>query len=529
MIHHQEQRPLNLPGPPPPESPFAYEPREDLEDWKVDAVESLSITNDTSATIESHLEKSSDTSFDAKLASTSVLGPVPLHVEIIGKDDVPIRLTGLFFTISKNETGDMTFSNEGQDVPLHMTVIAHAMTGKMSIGLSLKYTGLNVQQALGWAKFVRSLAEGGEFRLIVQTDKIATNVNALWGKIPTGIHAGPDSHTIKLFELLVFIQTRTGIDLFVPEDGISPEDAQNIRVAARILETGLVTYRTPSWEIAIGLEQAKGLLNTYSERKSIPIVMEDPTGQAINVLGVNVDLGPKLVGVKQTYITDEDLEKLRQAVEASTTGSVINATVSPYRDCPAEEHYMRWLPVEHAAAIFRMIIFKDEKPEQFLTKLLQATYQGKNTSPSRFAELLAALRKNVAPHEASTSNPLVTASTEELISALCIVMKNAPQVARIDMSILLFQHEVLSIDDATRFAGIEKDALLSRSRSLDIAIHNLNEGELALPSVDVEQAVALLKSWCVEDPQEQQEQQETWEYLKTALDEDRLSDRKLFA
>jgi hypothetical protein len=53
-------------------------------------------------------------------------------------------------------------------------------------------------------------------------------------------------------------------------------------------------------------------------------------------------------------------------------------------------------------------------------------------------------------------------------------------------------------------------------------------GKLVLPDMDVNQALALLQSWNVEESLEQEEQRETWEYLKKALDEDRLSDRKLF-
>lgn len=41
-----------------------------------------------------------------------------------------------------------------------------------------------------------------------------------------------------------------------------------------------------------------------------------------------------------------------------------------------------------------------------------------------------------------------------------------------------------------------------------------------------EQTIKLLRSWREDD---EQEQKETWEYLKVALDEDRLSDRKLFS
>jgi hypothetical protein len=59
---------------------------------------------------------------------------------------------------------------------------------------------------------------------------------------------------------------------------------------------------------------------------------------------------------------------------------------------------------------------------------------------------------------------------------------------------------------------------------------NLSEeaGKFVLPDMDVNQALAMLQSWDVEEYPERQEQRETWEYLKKALDEDRLSDRKLF-
>jgi hypothetical protein len=53
-------------------------------------------------------------------------------------------------------------------------------------------------------------------------------------------------------------------------------------------------------------------------------------------------------------------------------------------------------------------------------------------------------------------------------------------------------------------------------------------GKLLLPDLDVNQALALLQSWDVEESPERDEQRETWEFLKKALDEDRLSDRKLF-
>lgn len=59
---------------------------------------------------------------------------------------------------------------------------------------------------------------------------------------------------------------------------------------------------------------------------------------------------------------------------------------------------------------------------------------------------------------------------------------------------------------------------------------NLSEeaGKFVLPDMDLSQALAVLQSWNVEESPERDEQRETWEFLKQALDEDRLSDRKLF-
>jgi hypothetical protein len=67
----------------------------------------------------------------------------------------------------------------------------------------------------------------------------------------------------------------------------------------------------------------------------------------------------------------------------------------------------------------------------------------------------------------------------------------------------------------------EKDETLAEGTEL----HDESAKEMALPATNVESAIALLQSWCDEDAEEQRE---TWEFLKTALEQDRLSNRKLF-
>ena len=61
----------------------------------------------------------------------------------------------------------------------------------------------------------------------------------------------------------------------------------------------------------------------------------------------------------------------------------------------------------------------------------------------------------------------------------------------------------------------------------DLESHSTRQEEVLLGTSEQknETAIQLLRSWREGD---EQEQRDTWEYLKQALDENRLSDRKLF-
>ena len=59
-------------------------------------------------------------------------------------------------------------------------------------------------------------------------------------------------------------------------------------------------------------------------------------------------------------------------------------------------------------------------------------------------------------------------------------------------------------------------------------IPGVEEEASALRQAEHEAAIRLLRELREGDENDEQEQRETWEYLKRALDEDRLSDRKLF-
>jgi endonuclease/exonuclease/phosphatase family metal-dependent hydrolase len=89
------------------------------------------------------------------------------------------------------------------------------------------------------------------------------------------------------------------------------------------------------------------------------------------------------------------------------------------------------------------------------------------------------------------------------------------------------------IKDTLFFSVLSYARLLGKRRNLVMAKHKPTSKPLRVATTDLktqqqkrEQAIKLLQSWREDD---EEEQKETWEYLKQALDEDRLSDRKLFS
>jgi predicted HTH domain antitoxin len=314
--------------------------------------------------------------------------------------------------------------------------------------------------------------------MVYRLPETETEVTFLRAGIPAGAYLGPDPRHMKLLEQLATIQSKTGASLTVPEDGISPEETQNIRVVARIVETGRVTYQVSPWQTTLRPDRVQDALQTFADGKTISIVMSYLEDQAMSVLGAEVPLGPMVVGVTRVYMTPEDYEALRAAAESAGPDDLISARMSPHEDCPAEAHYMRYLPVEHAAAIYRMVIFQQLDPGEFLGELLRASKQGAEDFVTKFAELLAALRKDVAPQEAAAANPLVTCSPEELLEALTESTKELDQKARFVLAALLFQHDVLSSGKAARLAGTDRVSFLTDVHKVDVPVIDLDEEQL---------------------------------------------------
>jgi tetratricopeptide (TPR) repeat protein len=155
---------------------------------------------------------------------------------------------------------------------------------------------------------------------------------------------------------------------------------------------------------------------------------------------------------------------------------------------------------------------------------LQQSNEGEEVTTEDLIEALSAARTKIFDDETKWEKLGIFGSHDLLEVLLPFADKSATPEGRRELAIKLYVRKWLSFDDSVRLAGLDREIFIEYLHYHNIQIH---DPEVAyLPPHDANAAVALLQSWYKDDPQEQKE---TWEFLKVALDEDRLSSRKLFS
>lgn len=476
-MSHQAVQPFYARGMMLSVSPLAFRFPNDLFEDRDARVPREPVSVDTQVSVRTRLEVPPAQETSVTLTPGQRLGPVPLTLEIHAGDESVVALPSLEFFITEVDTTETTFSNEGLPAPWHFLITVERTTGKLRLELSLNYAGLKVGDALRGLRFFQALAQGGEFRITGIPADPGTQLLILRGGVPRGEYEGPDEHLVKMLERMAFVEEKTGIRFTVPEGEIPEDELLALRVAARILKEGRATYSPSAWETNSSVEQAKSILGEFGDGRPRPTALYFPEEQSMRVFGVDVPLGPVLTGVDKTYVAPEDLRRLQSEIAAAAPGDVIQVRLSPYEGCPTEVRYMRWLPVEDAAAIYRLPIFQNDGRKEFLLALFQASKQGTQQITERFAALLAALRKNPVEN-ASDVHPMVTCSDEELLGLLAEEMKDIPQEAKSALAAKLFEYDVFSSGKAARLAGTDRVSFLRNLHNVGVAVLALDEEEM---------------------------------------------------
>jgi hypothetical protein len=347
--------------------------------------------------------------------SETVQRVLPLTLEITGSDLSDLTLIDIPFEVTGDPTTEIVFNSERQNTPWSFILRVNSETQQTSLGFTLNYAGLSIDDALAGIRFYEALAGGGEFRISGRHPVTGSQIFLARGRLPGGTYKPADQRFVKLLGDLAFIQNKAGVSFAVPEHSIRFQDANRIAATAEILRTGRAQYKAQPWVSISTAEQVKDAMASFESEKPLAMALHFEE-EVVNIFGIYIPLGPVALYCNRSYITKADFAALRENLEIAAPGSYLRIKFTPFEGCPIEARYVKWLPKDEADAIRQQPMYQKSKP----------------------------------------------------------------------------------------------------TGAQDI---------LPLSTVNVDEAINLLKSWYQEDVDEQRE---SWERLKAALDEDRLSDRKLF-
>jgi tetratricopeptide (TPR) repeat protein len=170
----------------------------------------------------------------------------------------------------------------------------------------------------------------------------------------------------------------------------------------------------------------------------------------------------------------------------------------------------------------------DEIRRRMLEGVIRAQFEGpKHKSAIDFESLVSQLAE-AGEHifgKQRHADPFEDYTPDDILSAFISIEKRISPESRLALAAKFLGRGLLSSGKAAQLAGLDRVTFLKKLERAGGHVPSIGRKESEPAPINADAAVSLLQSWNAGDPREQRE---TWKYLKAALDEDRLSDRKLF-
>ncbi|HEX8177785.1 MAG TPA: hypothetical protein VF543_22040 [Pyrinomonadaceae bacterium] len=382
--------------------------------------------------------------------SSLIKHPVKLIIE--DKDGQRAQVDYLLLEDVQSGTEQMTFSNEKQESPWKFKVVVDLINHQSNFNLNFEPIGLNVYQVLEGFRFNQAMSRGGWFVVESRTNGFQLAEQ----QIEPGKHPEPDPKWFELLEAMLFIQQKTFSLLKCPEK-VGNDDAQLVFILADILRTGHAQVESSPWEIKLNFDQAKQVLTDFGDSAPREAVVHYNPNHVVKVFDTDVPLGPVLYQCNKAYMTEENVQILRTAVEADKPGDNFTACITPFEDHPFNASYMEWLPIKEKAVILRTPLFRGGMLQNAARILLEATKREGEISIDDFVRGLAEACAHIPSEEESDYsilNPFANSTSEEIRIALRPIVEDLDANAKFDLSVKLCESKLLSSDEAAQLIGM---------------------------------------------------------------------------
>jgi hypothetical protein len=240
---------------------------------------------------------------------------------------------------------EVAFDNSRQALPWKFEMVLGREGIRWNIRYSMEGEPPNAKRELDSISFGEAMTKGGTMKM-EYTD---TGLDLPEINVAPGVFPPPTDSWKRIIEKLVLIQEKVRIPLRVPAPGddgsrkIAAEEVKAIFETAQKLETGRTSLSLINWKTAVDATLAWKLIDLFEkgEPVSLSFSYED---EVVEILGVEISLGPFVATCQQTYITEQDLMVLKERTARAEEGKSIPVKFTPFIGAPMLVHYLNWLP-----------------------------------------------------------------------------------------------------------------------------------------------------------------------------------------
>lgn len=255
--------------------------------------------------------------------STSV--ELTLRVELRGADGFRIE--------TADSTQDMEF------------VLDIGTEGQATLNLDVRYTGLPVEKALTYARFMNALHSDQGALSVVRGDPVEKKIPLLELPLPLDSAAKEDARqTLRFAEVLEEVGRMTGTEFVYPAE-IDEQDLKNLNHVLAVVRGGWVALPVKDFTTPMGADGVQNVLDMVGEEgdvlKAFAMTSE---GEMVKILDAWVDLGPSI-----RYVSGARLITSRSELERWLSEE----------NKPEDSFAVQWAPVDEA----RVHVFYQEWPK----------------------------------------------------------------------------------------------------------------------------------------------------------------------
>lgn len=283
--------------------------------------------------------------------ATVTIGSVPADAPLLLKakmecaDGTTATLDYIHLRNARRGSEEVALDNSHQSLPWKFELVLTQEGVHWNIGSSTKTGPTNARRELDSIRFGEAMFKGGTLRL----EAAETGLDFPEIIVEPGVFPQPDARWKGIIEKLVLIQEKVRIPLAVPGSDnnqrrvIAADDVRTIFETAQKLETGKTSLNLQSWETKVDPSLAQKLIDLFEKGEPVSLSFSSED-EAVNLLGVEISLGPFVYTCQQTSMTEEDLQALKERTAQAGPDESITVRFTPFNNAPMLVHYLNWLP-----------------------------------------------------------------------------------------------------------------------------------------------------------------------------------------